>query len=116
MKNKIIIYLVFSFTAILFFSCSHKLTDSKKNDKKTTVIEKGFTEGIITSEYKKYGCNYLIKAKVNDKELIYAAINLDESLKHDGKKFQFTFRPIKAQRKGNCKQGIFIYITEFKAL
>ena len=113
MKN-IIINIIFALTIILFVSCSHKIIKNKETAQ--PVIEQGFTLGTITDEYKKNGCDYLIKTKVNDKEIIYSAINLDESLKQNGKQFQFTFKPIKAQRKGKCKRGIYIFIKEFKPL
>ena len=97
-----------------------KSTDSIKTENKnvdsikTIEDDDRFVIGKITTEYKKDGCEFLIKSSVKGKDLVYCAINLDESLKLEGKNFQFRFRPIKAPRKGPCRKGIYIFIEEFK--
>jgi len=112
--KKLSFYIILLITFTVIFSCSNKITVS--NNTIQTVIKEGFINGEITTEYDKDGCKYLIIAEKEGKELIYAAINLDESLKQNGKQFQFTFKPTRAPRKGNCKRGIYIYIIDFLPL
>ena len=102
--------LLFICCLMLIFSCSNKVTKGVTSEN----LKEGYTKGIITSEYAEKGCDFLIKATVKDQELVYSAINLDESLKKNGKEFQFKFRPIRSPRKGDCKTGIYIYIEEFE--
>ena len=112
--KKVFLYIILLVSFSVIFSCSNKITPT--NNTTQTVIKEGFIKGEIINEYEKDGCKYLIKAEKDGKELIYAAINLDESLKQNGKQFQFTFIPTKAPRKGNCKRGIYIYIKEYMPL
>ena len=112
MKSKIFFLSVFV-GLLLLFSCSTKIVNATE-DKKQSSDKDLFVEGVITTEYKDKGCDYLIKVKSKNKEKIYAAINLDESLKKENLKFQFSFHLIKAPRKGDCTKGIYIYIKSFR--
>ena len=98
----------------VILSCLNKKIPTDKMTQ--IVVEEGFVVGVITDEYEKEGCKYLIKVKKESKEFIYTAINLDESLKQNGKYFQFKYKPIKSPRRGGCKRGIYIFIKEFQAL
>ncbi len=111
MKNKWLNYII---VCPLFFvlGCANTTTNIITVKDKPANYE--FVVGTITTKYKADGCDFLIEATVKGREMTYAAINLDESLKHDGKQFKFKFHPIRAPRKGLCKKGVLIYIDAFK--
>lgn len=106
-KNRI------SYTLIILlfisFACARKTTATEE-----LTTEEGYVKGKITTDYESQGCPYLINTSMHGEIVVYAAINLDDKLKQEGKEFLFKYRPIRSPRKGICKTGTYIYIEEFK--
>ena len=113
--KKNLLYITLFISVLLFINCSNKVTNNVNNNKKE-IVKDDFVLGEVTTQYKDKGCDYLIKVNKNNTEKIYAAINFNDELKHEGLKFKFKFSPTKAPRKGDCKTGFFIYIIEYKIL
>lgn len=106
---------------MLLISCAPKSTEkittnSKKAEPVKEVVsqDKIFTEGVVTTDFKEKGCDFLIRVKNDSTSRVYSAINLGEKYKKEGAKISFIYRLSRAPRKAPCRTGVLIYLDEVK--
>lgn len=113
--NLAAVCILFVFTACC---TSSKTTNGAAMNENTMeakqMMENGFTMGTIVASTAEDDCPYVIKSQIDDTEVLFDPINLEEGFMKDNMKVWYKYNPLRMANR--CQKANPVSLTEIKEM